>query len=910
MTALVALGLVLSSGAGWTRWLGTALLLGAAWELRWFDLGPKVRAWMPRLQRALPYSLVLVTFVALFWEPLLGRPPATRDHGIHYYQTHLLLTELLPSGRLWGWSPSFGAGYPFGESYPTLGYLVAGLAHVVSFGLVDERTSYAWGIAGTWGLGAVATGSLAAAIVRASPGRTLASDWAFAGAALLWFFDAGASRQGGWNYLVFHGVWPQMLSAVLWTQSLVLTWRAMQRPSPRRLALAAGVLGASVLAHPFGMLAAAASGGLWLIALWLARDKAPPGALRIWAIVHVGAVAVSSSGVLVFFGSADGMARSPVPWSPLGELSFEVITGTLFPTHWAWLGPSFLLGVAVVVRRAAVPGLLALLLVGALLLLGSHEAMTVLQLDLLVSGFKNLQFPRYTIELKPLMFAVAGVGVVGVPAAVRSLAPSALPSRTRAWLLVLAIAPFVSALGHDLGRFKTRPVGALDTLEANPQGPHERELRRALRAEASASDTPLKVAFLRDKMSGGTYPIFSITDAGASLVLDGHVPAVNFKHRIRRSPTAYDALGVTHVVYDRELGDREVKFAERLEAVERFGDYFLARYHPGSESPEIRVPGGTAQLVRSDAEAWAADIELPGPARVTVLRAPHVRWQATFDGEPIEVGTSKSVTGLTLMAFDAPGSGRLELTYRRTGVETASGWLALGACGWALLALARGRPLRFRSRSGRRSDVAVAVGIALVVLSALALVRAQQRKLGLTWQHLAAHTAYRGAASIDDDDADESQRPQLLRDLVIDDAVRVRRDPARVCNGMMGKDVLPGCSEAEHAPVMATLYRAPYLYRCVEFAIPPGGVAEITLGDGGQDVVGVLVRRLLGSSGKRLRFGVGKKPRPLRSDKAEFFVEAAPTPPVATLVNGGRHMERFCLSAAEVQGPSSSTAPQ
>mgnify|MGYP003886285597 CR=1 FL=1 len=45
-----------------------------------------------------------------------------------------------------------------------------------------------------------------------------------------------------------------------------------------------------------------------------------------------------------------------------------------------------------------------------LLVAASEEALSVFRLDLLVSGFKNLQFPRYAIAQKPLACAVAGVG--------------------------------------------------------------------------------------------------------------------------------------------------------------------------------------------------------------------------------------------------------------------------------------------------------------------------------------------------------------------------------------------------------------------------------------------------------------------------------------------------------------------
>ncbi|MEM6296350.1 MAG: hypothetical protein AAGA54_34080 [Myxococcota bacterium] len=892
---------LLAAAHGLAAWLGAAMLVGGLYELR-----PLLPTPLPaRVRHALPYLVLGAAFVALFWEPLLGRPPATRDHGIHYYQTQLLYDELLPSGRLWGWSASFGAGYPFGESYPVLGYLLSGLAHALSGGLISLRTSYAWGVAGTWGLGTVAVGWLAHGLVARTTGeRRGVADWAFCAAGVLWLFDAGASRQGGWNYLMFHGVWPQMLSAVLWTLSLSLLMGALDRPSPRRIGAAALVLGASVAAHPFGMLAAAASGGLWLVALLVSATKAP-APLRTWAAVHVGAVAVCLGVVLVFFGSADGMARSPVPWSPLGELAYETATGTLFPTHWAWLGPAFIVGALALIRRPHALGTLALLLVLSLLVLGSHEAMTVLQLDLLIAGFKNLQFPRYTIELKPVMFAVAGVGAALLPGAVRSLGPRRL-GRAPAWVLAVAIAPMLTTGLHDLGRVRTRPVGALDTLEANPQGKHEDELRAALQAEAHAHDGPLRVAFFRNKMSGGTYPIFAITDAGARLVLDGHVPAVNFKHRIRRAPTGYDALGVTHVIYDRPLPDNETRMMSRLTEVGRFGAYHLARYTPEGTAPRARIDRGALELLVDETERVELDVQSDGPAKVTLLQAPHVRWDVTLDGEPIDTVVRKSTVGLSLLGVDVPHGGRLAFAYRRTPKERAGGWLSLFSIAIGLASLGRGRPLRPRPRSIPDGTTLALVSVLGGVFLVVGVRHLQGKALVTTWQHFASAVAYPDGPRPADEPPPDAL-PVFHRDLVLDDALDVQRSPSRACNGLMGKDVLPGCSEAEHAPVMATAYRAPYLYRCVEFGLPPGASAEIPLGDGSHAVTGLLVRRLLGSNGKGIRFGVAREPKKLRTDSVEFHAQAGEAA-VATLVNGGRQMERFCIAAAEVGPPPTPSA--
>jgi len=895
---LLACGLALVlQGPGLARWLGTATLLGGAWELRF--LLPQAR---PRFRSAAPLLVLTAAFVWLFWEPLIGRPPATRDHGIHYFQTRLLWDELIPSGRLWGWTDALGAGYPYGESYPVLGYLLGGLPHALSFGLIGPRASYALGVAITWALGTLAVGWLAHTIARSlRPDSPTGPRWAFCIAGLLWLFDAGASRQGGWNYLLFHGVWPQMFSAVLWTLSLTLTLRALERPSPRRIAGAALMLAAGIMAHPFGMLAAAASAGLMLVAV-LVSPKTMVAPLRTWAIVHGIAGLASAGVVLVFLGSAGGMARSPVQWSPLGQLSYETLIGSLFSTHWAWLGPLFLLGVLAIARRLEAAGLLAVLLCAALLVLGSHESMTVLRLDLLVSAFKNLQFPRYTIELKPAMFAIAGVGAVALAPALRALRAGEAPSRGRAWLLVAIAAPFVASFGPDVGRLKTRPVGALDTLEANRQGEIEATLLDALRREAQAHEGRLNVAYLRSGMSGAMFPLFSITDVNARLVLDGHIAAVNFKHRIRREEAGYDALGITHVIHDRPIEDKDEAFAARLTEVARSGRFRLARYTPETTMARVAVDRGAATIVTDEAEHIVLDVETDGYTQVLLRQAPHLRWTATFDGEPIDITPFKGVRGLTLLSIDVPRSGRVELTYQRKPLERVAGWLSIATWFFGLVALSQGRVLGFRQREVPGFVLPAVVGLGLAAVGVAA--HLQDTKLERTWQHFAASRAYRGAP-LPEDEATDDERPQLVRDVIDSGTFSFRRTPGRACNGLLGKDVLRGCSEAEHAPLRATNYRAPYLYRCIEFGLPPGGSVEIQLGDGRHDVLGRLTRRLLGSPGRGVLFGVASAPKKLSADNLDFFAPGSDQPTVATLRNNGRQMERFCLSAAEVAAPAS-----
>src|SRR5690606_575103 len=177
--------------------------------------------------------------------------------------------------------------------------------------------------------------------------------WAGALAAVAWLIDPGAAREGGWNYLMFHGVWPQLLSSALWVASLPATWAALRRPSPRSLGLASLLLGASVLAHPFGMLTVAVSAVAWPIVLWATGVMRTllGGQIRWWLIIHVVAGLICAGYVVTFLASADAMSRSPVPYEPLGSLATRLLAGELFRDHRAWIGPLSVIGLIVALRR-------------------------------------------------------------------------------------------------------------------------------------------------------------------------------------------------------------------------------------------------------------------------------------------------------------------------------------------------------------------------------------------------------------------------------------------------------------------------------------------------------------------------------------------------------------------------------
>ncbi len=870
------LALVFAGRVG--RWIGVGLILAVAPRL----IEPLARLpWIADRRalfaRALPWASLAGITLVLLGELVLGHPPASRDHGIHYFQTRVFVDELIPRGELVGWSESLNTGYPFGDSYPVLGYLFTGFANLVSFGAISLRTSYAWGLLAVWmiALGGVAwLGWTIAAEIQLSRDQPAASDspkpdlldpaWAGAFAAIAWLIDPGSSREGGWNYLMFHGVWPQLLSSGLWIASLPATWHALVRPSPRSLALAGLLLGASVLAHPFGMLTAATSMVAWPVVLWATGSfsRLPPGALRWGTLVHAIAGMVAAGGVVTFLASADSMARSPVPWKPLGELASELISGELFLGHRAWIGPLALLGLIVGLRRGRALAWLALTLVVGLLVLGSDASITVLRLDLLVSAFKNLQFPRYAIGLKPVLFAFVGIGAALVVQRVRSLpardepltpASFSLPPRPAAARLLacLLLAPIVVGVFDDRGRLLPSPVGAVSVLEGSIHDADEQALLAALREQAS--ERPITVAFFRRGMGGGTYPLFAITDVDARLVLDGHIPAVNYKYQVRkRGSEPLHLLGVTHVLYDHPLtltqDDR--KLAGLLEPVGEFGPWTLARLPEPAEPEDRLLVTGTIELADVAVEhpsprEWIVRVEGEGEGTVEFPLGAYRKWQIEQDGWPVAakpIAVAKGVPGLEL-AFAGPGE--IRLTYVTPTHERVAGWLTVIGVLLTLVGLAFTTELHLverlhSDRTRRLLWAAVVVGLLLVVVLAA---RKQDRQLGKTWEKvLQDHHRSKHVAVVSSTNAPLGKF-EFVRDLVDEGAWQVSRSNPDGCDGLLGKDAMAGCTQERSRSRLAMAYRAPYLYRCLRVQVQAKGWLQIELElEANEDLAGFMVR--------------------------------------------------------------------
>jgi hypothetical protein len=587
-------------------------------------------------------------------------------------------------------------------------------------------------------------------------------------------------------------------------------------------------------------------------------------------------------------------------WAPLGELTTELATGRLFADGYlGWVAPVGALGLLLVGLRARVFGRLVVILFCGILVAASEEAITVLRLDLLLSAFKNLQFPRYAIALKPLWFAMAGVGaaVVGRALAREVTIRLERPMAERV-LVAILVGPLVAATLAGASRLMPRPVGSVDTLDRSSLTEREALLHRALRKEREALGRPLRVAFLRTGMSGATYPLMALADEGAAVVLDGHIPSVNFRYRLKRRPVSLlTGLGVTHVIYDGRLRKPEKDLSAHLKEVESHGRLHLARLEPDdtpSEPAWFPRNSGQVQVLDEDAgyRSFALESVKTGarPAILRMLQAPYWRWEATLNGETLELHEASLFGGaMTGTRIDVSGDGTLELRYARREDESraaiASGLLLLLCLGG--LAVRRPIPMaeRIQPPMARRLTLAMG-GLAAIVLLAGGA-RRQQRLLAQTWEKVPPR---------------RSATETFTRDLVTDGAYTTWRAPGETCEALQGKDARSGCSRAEMRSRISAMYRAPYLYRCVRVVIPPHGLARVFLEPGpNEDVVGFVRRIERRGSGKNIKWRIGTDDptQRLENDLRVFSVDAGTREVVdVRFSNSSRHPEPVCVAAA------------
>lgn len=847
-SALLAAGIYCFGAGLYAGWAAVAVLLvclpflwdeiAPLWTARWETLRPETA---DRIQNLWPYLAVGVVTLIVLYPVSLFQMPVSQDHVNHYFATHILVHEMIPSGRIFGWTDRIGTGYPFGDIYHIAPYFLTAFLHLISFGLIPLSASYAFGITVVW---------LVTAFAAVAWTKRLTGSWGATVAGLLTTLDAGGDREGGWGYAMFHGVWPQHLSTGVWLFALLALFRLYEKLDTRRLGVAALLTGVCLWLHPMSAVIVLLS-GVVLLAVCLFGPRSedrPPSVLPLFAAL-LAAGLIGLVWIIRMMVNGDVVYAFSSEWSPVVQLMDRLLRGEMFANQLLIISPAALAGAAALALRKRRFDLLSLLLLLALLLVGSMDLIIPSDAGLFGGGIGLIQYRRFSIPAKPLFYAAAGVGFSVLLGGIRDFvkrrqtSPAATHFRpaTRILLALLA-APFVYGLAHASQGLVRSPAARPLTLDDTEDKAGLEEVRRVLATEQQrCKHKPCSAVYWEKPGHGGLYPVLSLADLDYRWIPMLKLPANNFDFQgIASNVDTMARLGAVVAVSKWKQTDPGLK------SLGKFGKHFVYRILSQKDGRvEIDGPG------KYTIEKWSAEhreiaLTSTGPGtRLTLPSAPYDKWRGTLNGKPISLNGKKEGS-LYVTAVSGINDGKLVLTYRDSPVENLFFFLGFGVFfGACVLAVRSPRPLS-ALRLDRLEPAAgkiLAVGLVTVIFGGVVA-------LGVAGQVAARRYWLAG----------EPLGTTLNGVLHERSPARVEFAPHRICVRPYTRDPRFGCAEQDYQPTLiAAPRRRGAMPSCLQVGIPSKGRTTLSfdLPKGTTNVKGMLHlldgNRLdvIGSAGQR-----------------------------------------------------------
>ncbi len=602
--------------------------------------------------------------------PLWRQTPLSYDHSTHLFKAWHFWTEMVPRGRLRGWSHFWAFGFPSDELVPFGEELWVCLFRALSLGQLSWMRTYALAFAGFILLKAVT----AYVFTRRYFGPTAG----VAGAAIA-LLDPGSGLEGGWNWHTYFGVWPVQLAMCFLLLAFVSLAAVLERGSARRCAQAAFWIAAGALSHQLAPLVLVLTTPLLFLdhayAQRLNDGRAVPECSLAGGRGHY----VAALGALVFgaalcaFSVVPFVARShhaqDLGWSSdsLAVVSHNLLTLRTFDNVWAPVHGLALLGAWFAFRERR-PGALFCVGSGAVLVfLSSNTLIADLHLERALSSVIKIETDRMLVAAKLFWFALAGHGLAEVVRRPRRAPAAALWQRWLAWAFALACSAALVAPG----------AGELYDAQIRKDfvGENERRYWRDFKAFAEWSrgleQTPgevYRIAYhfpLNDHLST-LAPVFN----GIPMYKVGSTPTQIFdKFPTSDEPELFERLGVKYVLsaYPLERPD--------LDLERRFGELHWYRFNRFRPLPFTLLGEGSAELIEFEPERIRIRLSgVSAGARLEVHLATYDRWHAALDGEAIPI-TSVPVFGVEYpMLMELPvRDGELVIEY----VYRTAEWLGL-----------------------------------------------------------------------------------------------------------------------------------------------------------------------------------------------------------------------------------------
>lgn len=611
----------------------------------------------------------------------VGEMPLSIDHATHLFKSWHFFTELLPSGRLRGWSHYWGFGFPSDELVPCGGELWVALFRALTFGQLSWLRTYALAFAALMILKGYAAFRF---------GRHFFGIGAGVVAAWLSVLDPGAMLEGGWEWHTTFGVWPVTLAASYVELALVRFDRVLSAGRARDVAAAGFWVGAALLTHQIAIVALA----LALPLLGIARRLAPdfprwPAYARGFGALLLGFALASFFVVPFFTHTADtldlGWLHEPLP--VIVERLFSGKTFQNFSPVLHYLG---LFGIVLAFRSRKAGGTFFAATALVCVLLASDVLVRTLHLERVLPSLIKLEVNRLLLVAKLFWFPLIGYAAVeSVRFLSRGLARAGLgTSAVRVIFVLLGIGvllvPDVSR--YALGLAQQKVIGPADIVDY-------RDLQRVLewtRARHEQGGPRYRIAY--ELWRGNHLPTLAPVFDQTPFYKAGTTPTQIFKN-LPRAPGDYQLYAAMSVKYIVAPGLRS---DPALRLLKRFGSMFVYEFLGYRAEPFSVLGKGHAELLEFSDERIRLRLRDTAPdTRLKLHVASYSRWRATLSGRELPITTVPVYDFRYPMLMEVPaGDGELVFEYVRRTADWLGFGLSLAAIPGFLLVLWAGR--RFR----------------------------------------------------------------------------------------------------------------------------------------------------------------------------------------------------------------------
>lgn len=668
----------------------------------------------------MPPLVLFVVAASLLWPTFLGQMVQSQDHTIHLARAWHFVSQMLGHVQLSGWSDWWFAGYPAGEDYPPGADWLTATVYLLTLGLLGWEASYAIAFMAMYAFVGIALYYF---------GKTYFSRLAGFLGGLFFLLDRGQYREGGWNYTVWWGVWPQVLSTGFTFLFLALLNSVITKARPRDFFVAGLALFLALVSHPISVMYLGLALPIYMIAKVLSENEEKAGVIIARAL---GAIALGGSmaafWVLPYMAKGSWMARYGELWKSLPDMSKGLWAGTLFDNV---MPPVLILGVfggAAALQRRRFGGIFLVGFSAVALFVASSTAFEGFGLLKLSPVFGQVQFQRLSIVAKPCLWLLAGYALTLLFGAIKREENEKRFEIKRyilALLLLLVVAPFVKPMLNQYGKSYGKELGRPKTKK---KVSYYREYQDFLKWSASIREKELKEGFYRiayvrpynDHLFGAAMvynktPMYKV----------GYTPAITFKHKPDvADPKLYKLLNVKYVVTVGALSGNYER-VKRFGAISvyRFNDYTNKRYtlvgdgqvevlsfNPGRDDIELKVSGASAN------------------SKLILHVSNYPNWKASLNGERLPIQTAELANQKIFISVPAK-NGLIRFHYGMPASNIFGGllsWIAIAI--FILIIVNRYRPERLVKLKtfiipwrDRAEHYGVMISIVILLLPAVAL---------------------------------------------------------------------------------------------------------------------------------------------------------------------------------------------